>query len=82
MSADLIKEARSLGYDITAGSKHWRLTHTITSTKGIIPFGRRISTRSIRNIRAHLRRGAQRFVSDGSFNRAVSFVNHDNSRAT
>jgi hypothetical protein len=60
LNADpMLRLAVELGYSITPGRRHWHLTHEITGSRTILPFGRKRSTRSVRNITAHLRRGAK-----------------------
>lgn len=55
----MLRLAVELGYAITPGRRHWHLTHTTTGSRTILPFGRKRSTRSVRNITAHLKRGAK-----------------------
>jgi hypothetical protein len=51
--------ATELGYEIRPGRRHWRLTHTVTGSLAIVPFGRKRSPRSERNVIASLKRGAR-----------------------
>ena len=60
LNADpMLRLARDLGYDIKPGRRHWHLTHSTTGSVTILPFGRKRSTRSVRNITANLKRGAK-----------------------
>lgn len=60
LNADpLLRLAVELGYTIKPGRRHWHLTHTSTGSVTILPFGRKRSTRSVRNITASLKRGAK-----------------------
>lgn len=54
---DLLRLAINLGYTIKPGRKHWHATHPSGGTT-IIPFGRKRSPRSQRNIESRIRRNA------------------------
>ena len=54
----LVRYAIDLGFSITAGSKHWHARHSGGGWT-TIPFGRKRSDRSLRNIQASLRRAAR-----------------------
>lgn len=53
----LIRLAIQLGYIITPGRKHWHATHP-DGGYTIIPFGRKRSVRSHRNIESRIRKNA------------------------
>lgn len=54
---ELLRLAISLGYTITPGRKHWHASHP-NGGSTIIPFGRKRSSRSHRNIESRIRRNA------------------------
>lgn len=58
-SDPLLRLATELGWIIRPGRKHWRLSHPITGSTTILPFGRRRSIRAARNIESRLRAGAK-----------------------
>lgn len=53
----LLRLAVQLGYTIKPGRKHWLATHPSGGTT-IIPFGRKRSARSHRNIESRIRKNA------------------------
>lgn len=60
LNADpMLRLARDLGYEIAPGRRHWHLTHSDTGSVTILPFGRKRSSRAVRNITANLKRGAK-----------------------
>ena len=54
----LLRYARSLGFAITAGGKHWHASHP-SGGHTTIPYGRKRHPRSARNIEASLRRATR-----------------------
>lgn len=52
-----LKYAIELGFQLTPGRKHWHARHP-NGGRTIVPFGRKRSARSERNIHASLRRAA------------------------
>lgn len=50
--------AQGLGFTLTAGSRHWHASHP-SGGRAIVPYGRKVSDRSARNIAARLRRASQ-----------------------
>lgn len=52
-----LKYAIELGFQLTPGRKHWHARHP-DGGRTIVPFGRKRSSRSERNIYASLRRAA------------------------
>lgn len=54
----LVRYAIDLGFSVTAGSKHWHARHPDGGWT-TIPFGRKCSDCSLRNIKASLRRAAR-----------------------
>ena len=54
----LARYALALGFQLTPGRRHWHASHP-SGGRAILPFGSRINSRSLRNIRANLRRAAQ-----------------------
>lgn len=56
-SAPLLRYAAALGFTLTGGGKHWHASHP-SGGRAIVPYGRRLSVRAERNIRASLRRAA------------------------
>lgn len=60
LNADpMLRLATELGWEIKPGRRHWRLSHPVTGSTTILPFGRKRSMRSTRNIEANLKRGAR-----------------------
>lgn len=57
LSAPLARYAFALGFHLTAGRRHWHAFHP-AGGRTVLPFGRKVSTRADRNIRASLRRAA------------------------
>lgn len=55
----MLRLATELGWQVRPGRRHWHLTHPVTGSTTILPFGRKRSVRSTRNIQSHLRRGAE-----------------------
>lgn len=53
----MLRYAISLAFSIKPGRKHWHASHP-NGNQAIIPFGRKRSRRSERNIQASLRRAA------------------------
>jgi hypothetical protein len=53
-----LRYALALGYQLTPGRKHWHAHHP-NGGRTIIPFGRKRSTRSERNILASLARACR-----------------------
>jgi len=54
----LTRLAAALGFTLTPGGRHWHASHP-SGGRAIVPYGRKISDRSARNIAANLRRAAQ-----------------------
>jgi hypothetical protein len=54
----LLREALALGFTLRPGSRHWHASHP-SGGRAIVPYGRKASDRSQRNIRASLRRAAR-----------------------
>ena len=57
-SHPLARYAVALGFRLTPGRRHWHASHP-AGGRAVLPFGRKLSTRSDRNIRASLRRAAR-----------------------
>jgi hypothetical protein len=51
----LIVEAERLGWTVQRGSKHWKLRHNVTGKTTILPYGSKMSDRSLKNVRARLK---------------------------
>jgi hypothetical protein len=58
ITGQLLREALALGFTLRPGSRHWLAAHP-SGGRAIVPYGRRPSDRSQRNIRASLRRAAR-----------------------
>jgi hypothetical protein len=54
----LTRLAAALRFTLCPGGRHWHATHP-GGGRAIVPYGRKISDRSARNIAANLRRAAQ-----------------------
>ena len=61
-SAPLLRYAAALGFSLKPGSRHWHASHP-SGGRAIVPYGRRLSFRSLRNVRASLRRAAAQGVA-------------------
>ena len=61
-SAPLLRYAAALGFTLTAGGKRWHASHP-SGGRSTVPYGRRLSVRTERNIRASLRRAATQGVA-------------------
>jgi hypothetical protein len=48
-----------LGYELHRGRRHWHAIHSVTGRFAIVPFGSKISSSSMRNVLASLKRGAR-----------------------
>lgn len=53
----LLRYALSLGFTLRPGSRHWLASHP-SGGRAVVPYGRRLSFRSLRNVQASLRRAA------------------------
>lgn len=53
----LTKTARAMGYIFEKGSKHWKLTHSVTGYRTTLSYGSKLSFRDERNMLSSLRRG-------------------------
>ena len=58
MGTPLTRYAQALGFTLTAGRKHWHATHP-EGGRAVVPFGRKVSVRSFRNVQASLRRASR-----------------------